>query len=264
MQLHLPAISSPLVPSKSQKGRRSLWLSSPKASVRNTPTPSQLSPPPAPTVGTQSLNLSDPSPSAPAVSTQAPRTERLISSAPSANVQSPSITLGSTISPQHGLPSLPNASEQPPSAMTSAISGQSSRQDSVSVTETGEESRCPHPQVVQPSASASTDSPNLVPELIQRPVSYSLVLGGPVLTSAQLNLPPGPTSTFTSGVQARPTMPTPVLRPRRPLCIVSRQHGNSGVEYQVHWNNGRNSWEPHDSLYRDYPALIQKFSEGRR
>lgn len=73
-----------------------------------------------------------------------------------------------------------------------------------------------------------------------------------------------PLSATSSSIQAQQTKPTPIFRPRRPLRIISRRHVNSGVEYQVHWNSGRNSWESHDSLYRDYSALIDKFSEGER
>ena len=35
--------------------------------------------------------------------------------------------------------------------------------------------------------------------------------------------------------------PTPIPRPRRPLSIVSRRRLNGGTEYQVRWNNGRDS-----------------------
>lgn len=57
----------------------------------------------------------------------------------------------------------------------------------------------------------------------------------------QLNLPPKSTSTSTSNVQDAPTRPTLILRPRRPLWIISRQRLSSGSEYHVHWNNGKTS-----------------------
>lgn len=81
--------------------------------------------------------------------------------------------------------------------------------------------------------------------------------------SPQLELPPRLTSKSTSSVQAPPIKPTLILVPRRALWIISRRHANRGVEYQIHWNNGRNSWELLDSLYRDYSALIDKFLTGR-
>lgn len=100
-----------------------------------------------------------------------------------------------------------------------------------------------------------------------QPRSWCVVFYGvDVNLSMQLNLPPRSTSTSTStsSVQAPPTKPTRIVRPGRPLWIISSRRLNSGTEYQVHWNNGRrDSWEPHDSLYRDYPALVNRYSEGR-
>lgn len=208
MQLHSPAISSPLVPSTSQRGRRLLRLSSPNASVSSTRSPSRLNLPPTPVACSQSSILSDPLPSAPAASTESPKTENLLSSATSANRQGPSMIHSSTTPPAADV-NRPLIEESSTSTMVASVQVQSGLK-------------------TLPAASEQ------------------------------------PLSATSSSIQAPPMMATPILRPRRPLWIISRRRVDSGVEYQVHWNSGRNSWESHDSLYRDYPALIDKGPEGRR
>lgn len=173
--------------------------------------------------------------------------------APAASVRRTSIHLGPP-SAQLSSPTPPNASPQAPSAIP-PFAARPSPQVSEPIVDLKELSSAlapaviaPRPPEIQSIVSGSASSPNPAPELFHRP----------------LNLPPRSTSNSSSSVAGPRTKPTLIIRPRRPLRIISRQHLNSGVEYEVHWNSGRKSWEPHDSLYRDYPTLIDKYLEGRR
>ena len=102
--------------------------------------------------------------------------------------------------------------------------------------------------------------------MFQRPVSCNNHLRSDLVLNllTQLNLPPKRASNSSSSLEASQTKPVSIPRPRRPLWIISRQDVNSMVEFQVHWNSGRNSWESHDSLYRDYPRLVENFLRGPR
>ena len=122
-----------------------------------------------------------------------------------------------------------------------------------------------HSSAISPIASGSKTPLTVAPDQFQRRVSCNNLLHGTsVLILMQLNLPPRSVSDLSSRLQAPQTKPTPILRPRRPLWIISRHHVKSTVEYKVHWNSGKDSWEPHDSLYRDHPLLIESFLKGRR
>ncbi len=95
-------ISSPLAPSNTQRDQGSLRLSSPRATVTGTLSPSQFNLPSVPVASTQSLNSSQ---TAPAPSTQIKQAEDLSPSTPSADAQGPAVLLSSKTSPTTGVQS---------------------------------------------------------------------------------------------------------------------------------------------------------------
>ena len=213
MQPHLPAISSPLAPSTSQRGRRLLRLGPPIASITSTPSPSQLNLPPGLVASTQSQTLPNSSPFVPAVSTQSYLTTspaasvrnspKQINSTPATTASTP----GASILPmlpsiQSGLLIAPNASEQAPSQIRTLVSGQAPPRDPLSTADTGEVSlrefsegnaspriqlnssalMAPHPAAVTPSASGSVSPREAAPEIFKRPVSCGdPIIGVPIL-----------------------------------------------------------------------------------
>ena len=195
MQPHLPAISSPLAPSTSQRGRRLLRLGPPIAPITSTPSPSQDNLPPAPVDSTQSPTLPNSSPLVPTVSTQSAASVRNPPNQINLTPATAASTPGAPILPmlpstQSGLLIAPTASGQPPSQIRTLVSGQAPPQDPVSTADMGEVSLCelsegnanpgiqlnspalmaPHPSVVTPSASGSVSPRDPAPEIFKRPV----------------------------------------------------------------------------------------------
>lgn len=98
MQPYLPLINSPLVPSASQRGRRSMPLSFPTAPVTHIPSSTWFSPPPAPVENSQRPTLIISLPLVPAINTKPPQTESLSPLPSSANDHGPAVSLSSTTS----------------------------------------------------------------------------------------------------------------------------------------------------------------------
>lgn len=102
-QSYLPLTSSPLAPVTSKGGRRSIRLSSPRATITSSARSGQLNSLISPPASTQSPVLLGSSPSTPAVSTQVPQTQSILPSIPSVIALHSAILPSSTTLPANSV-----------------------------------------------------------------------------------------------------------------------------------------------------------------